>query len=277
MQVAQTAKRIPMLRLALLGAGVLCVASSGQVTSPGLRLTLVGSACLLVGVTFHLDAHAVNRLFPSQPLSLTTPVGTAAWMFVLFGMTSSQATVFMPLVVQVLYGGSPLGAGYFTAMLSLAWTTMALCSASLQDRRARAAILLGPLVLLCGVSGLGVWIDAGGLIRLGVFLALTGAGIGLCFAHISSWTIAAARPGEGALTASSIPTLQSLGIAFGAATAGLVANTAGLANGVSHATVASTAVWVYGVCVIGPVIILGLTLRFLWLHRVSPMAAPLLP
>ena len=129
------------------------------------------------------------------------------------------------------------------------------------------AILLGPLAVTCGVWGLGVDVGFGDLLRLGIFLALTGAGIGVCFAHIGSWTIAAARPGEGALTAAALPTLQSLGIAFGAAIAGLVANTAGLARGMSRATVASAATWLYGLSIVGPVLILVFTLRFLWLHR----------
>jgi hypothetical protein len=195
-------------------------------------------------------------------------------MIVLFSMTTSHVTVFMPLTVQTLYGISPLEAGYFTSLLSLSWTTMALCSAGVRDHWVPSAILLGPLTVLCGVLGLGVSVGFGDLLRLGVCLALTGAGIGVCFAHIGSWTIAAARPGEGALTASAIPTLQSLGIAFGAATAGLVANTAGLARGMSPATVASAATWLYGLSIVGPVLIMVLTLRFLWLHRDVSVAEP---
>src|SRR2546427_3401088 len=68
----RTAGPVPLLRLTLLGLGVLSVAASGQVTSLGLRLALIGSAVILVGWAFYLDAGAANRLFPSQPLSLNT-------------------------------------------------------------------------------------------------------------------------------------------------------------------------------------------------------------
>lgn len=253
---------------------MLSVASSGQVVALGMRLMLVGGACVLVGLTFHLDTRSTNRLFPAHPLSLTTRAGTAAWMIVLFGMTAIQVTVFMPLTVQTLYGVSPLEAGYFTSVFSLSWTTMALCSAGLRDRRAYVALLLGPLAVLCGVWGLGVSVGGDDVLRLGIFLALTGAGIGACFAHLGSWTIAAARPGEGALTAAALPTLQSLGFAFGAAIAGLVANTTGLASGVSRARVALAATWLYGLSIVGPVLILILMLRFLWLHRDVFMVEP---
>ena len=142
----QVAGRFPLLRLTLLGLGVLGVASSGQVPSLVLRLALIGSAVVLVGWAFHLDNRAANRLFPSQPLSLKTSVGIASWIFLLFGITTSQATVFMPLIVHVLYGVSLLKAGYITALLSMAWTIMALYSASLLDRWVRVVIVLGPLV-----------------------------------------------------------------------------------------------------------------------------------
>jgi hypothetical protein len=257
----------PLLRLALLGTGVLSVAVSGQVTSWMLRLVLIGSAAVLVGWAFCLDTRAANRLFPSQPLSLKTSVGTASWLFLLFGMTSSQGTVFMPLIVHVLYGVSLLKAGYLTALLSISWTIMALYSASLLGRRVRLVIVLGPLLILCGVVGLAVYVTQGPLLLLGVCVSLIGAGIGVCFAHISSWSIAAARPGESILTASTIPTVQSLGIAFGAAVAGLVANTAGLATDISPATVAAAATWVYRLSIIAPAALTVLAWRLVWLHR----------
>jgi MFS family permease len=231
------------------------------------RWALLGSAVVLVGCAFHLDSHANNRLFPSQPLSLKTLVGTASWIFFLFGTTTSLITVFMPLVLHVLHGISLLSAGYINALLSLTWTVLALCSASLRDRQVRRVIWLGPLLMLCGAVGLKVCVVDGPLPSLGVFVALIGAGIGLCFAHVSSWTMAAARPGEGALTASAIPTIQSLGIAFGAAVAGLVANAAGLAMGIAPETVASAASWVYQLAIIPPAIMTVLAGRFLWLYR----------
>jgi MFS family permease len=259
--------RFPLLRLTLLALGVLGVATSGQVPFLVLRLALISSAVILVGWAFHLDNRAANRLFPSQPLSLKTSVGIASWIFLLLGITTSQATVFMPLIVHVLYGVSLLKAGYITALLSMAWTIMALYSASLLDRWVRVVIVLGPLVILCGAVGLAVSIAHAPLLLLGVFVSLIGAGIGVCFAHISSWSIAAARQGERAVTASAIPTIQSLGIALGAAIAGLVANTAGLATDISLVTLAAAATWVYGLGIIAPVVLTVLAWRLVRLQQ----------
>jgi MFS family permease len=261
---------VPWLRLALLGTGVLGVAASGQVASLVLRLALVGSAVILVGWAFYRDACATNRLFPSQPLSLNTAVGTASWIFLLFGITTSLATVFLPLIVHVRYGVSLLEAGYVTALLSIAWTCTALYSASLLDRWIRVAVVLGPLVMVSGGVGLAASIAHGPLPLLGLFVSLMGAGIGVCFAHISSWSITAARPGESMLTASSIPTIQSLGIAFGAALAGVVANTAGLATDISLATLTTAATWVYRLGIIAPVVLAVLAWRLVRLQQRLP-------
>ncbi|MGH7342163.1 MAG: MFS transporter, partial [Candidatus Rokuibacteriota bacterium] len=75
--------RLPLLRLLLLGTAVLSVAMSGQVGSFTLRLVSLGTAAVLVKATLRLDARAVTRLFPSQPLSLAHAVGTALWIVLL--------------------------------------------------------------------------------------------------------------------------------------------------------------------------------------------------
>ena len=265
--VKGVAGELPAARMTLLGLGVLGVAASGLVAPVLWRLTLLGSAAGLVWCAFHLDNSATNRLFPSRPLSLQTLVGTASWLFFLFGTTTSTVTVFMPLFLHILHGVSLLSAGYISALLSLTWTVLALCSASLRDRQVRRVIWLGPLLMLLGTVGLRACVVDGPLPLLGVWIALIGAGIGMCYAHISSWTMAAAQPGEESQTASSIPTIHSLGIAFGAAAAGLVANAAGLAMGIAPETVAAAASWVYQLSIVPPAIMTVLAGRFVWLHR----------
>jgi MFS family permease len=267
--------RPPWARLLSLGLGVLCLAWSGQTTWLWLRLTLITGGGFLMALTFRLDARGTTRLFPSQPLSPLQPVGTAYWMFFLMDVIASQVTVFMPLVVQVLHGVSPLEAGYFAGLRSLAWTLAALCSAGLQGRGVRLVLVLGPLLIMCSIAGQAAVVVNGALTWFGVFIALHGVGIGICFAHLSSWTIAAARQGEEHLTASSIATVRSLGQAFGAAAAGLVANAAGLGQGVSVVTVASAATWVYGLCTLLPLVLTVLSLRLLWLHRQEGVASGL--
>jgi MFS family permease len=259
---------LPLLRLTLLGAAVLAVAASGQVGSLAPRLACVASAVILVKLTLRLDAGAATHLFPARPFSATHVVGTALPIILLFTVTIAHTGVFMPLVVQVLHGVTPLWAGYFQAVLALSWTTVAVASAGLEGHAVRRAVLVGPLLVAGGVLGQALLVVDGSLAPLAACIAMTGAGMGLCFAHISSWTMSAARTGEGSVTASAIPTVGSLGRGFGAASAGLVANVAGLGAGISQEAVASAAVWVYGLAVAVPVVVVVLSFRLLALHRV---------
>ena len=263
----------PLRRIALLGAGVLGVALSGTVEPLAARLALVAAALFMLGQTFRLDRGAANRLFPTNPLSIANRVGVAYWMFFLISVTHSAIGVFMPLLVQVLHGGSALLAGYFNTVLALAWTSGALASSGFVGRWVRRVIVLGPLAMVCGFAGQAVVVVGGSLPALAVFVALTGLGIGICHAHIVHWTMSAARQGEEGLTATSIPTVRILGVAFGAALSGMVANAAGLAAGVSEATVAAAAAWVYGLFIAAPCSVALLALRLLWLHRTREAVA----
>jgi MFS family permease len=260
---------LPLGRLVLLASAVLTVAVSGQLRSAPLRFIAVGAAVMLVKLTFALDARAAARLFPLRPLSAAHPVGMGLCIVSLFNLTTAHMGIFMPLVVQQLHGVSPLFAGYFQALLSLAWTSCAIVSAGLQEDAVRRVIVVGPLFIMGGVIGQALLAVNGSLSLLSVAVAMTGAGMGLCFAHISSWTMASARPNEANLTASAIPTMQSLGRGFGAATAGLVANAAGLGAGLSRETVAWAATWVYGVAVVAPAVIVMLAFTLLNFHRAS--------
>jgi hypothetical protein len=71
-----------------------------------------------------------------------------------------------------------------------------------------------------------------------------------------------ARPGEETLTASSIPTVRSLGIAFGAAGAGVIANGAGLTDALAHDDVARAVLAVLGIGVLAPLGALIFAIRF---------------
>ena len=269
-ETEHAAVRLPFLRLTLLGAAVLCVATSGQVQSVSLRLLAVVVGILLVERALHIDERAEARLFPARPLSVGHAVGTALWIVLLFNITTGHTGVFVPLVVQVLHGVSPRFAGYFQATLSVSWTALAVVSAGFGEAAVRRAIFIGPLMIVTGVAGQAFLVVDGPLALLAFSVALTGAGMGLSFAHITNWTIASARDDEAKVTASAIPTMQSLGRGFGAATAGLVANAAGLGAGVSPETVAAAAAWVYAVAVIAPTAIALLSIRLLRLH--SPEA-----
>jgi len=258
---AGVAPALPWRRLALLGAGVLAVAYSGQIDAAIGRIALVVLAVGLVALFLNRDGRAENRLLPTKPVSLMHPVGTAYWIFFLFGLTYSPIGVFMPLLAQQLQGLSPFAAGYVQATMAIGWSLTAIIIAGAGLGWQRALVVVGPVILLIAIIGQSQTISTGPLALLVVFIFLTGAGVGLSHAHISNWAMTLSRADEGNLTAASIPMVQSLGIAFGAAAGGLIANAAGLDAGLDRLTVAEAARWIYGFCVVPPLIAVALGLR----------------
>lgn len=256
---AEARARPPYGRLALLAVGVLAVASSGQVPGLAWRLALIALGALLLALTFHRDARAGRPLFPSRPWSILHPVGNGYAMTFLVGITIAPMGIFIPLVVQRLHGIAPFTSGYIHAILSLSWTASALLTAGVGRRWANALILTGPPVVLLGAVGLLRFHDGGALWPFIVAIALTGFGVGLFFTHVISATMSNARPGEEAITATAMPMTQQLGIAFGAALSGVIANAAGLDAGIARDNVAAAAVgnYIFAIVAAGLLSLLG--------------------
>ena len=92
-----------------------------------------------------------------------------------------------------------------------------------------------------------------------------GAGIGQCWPFVAHRIMDSAKAGNEVVAASSVPTVQQMGFAFGAAIAGLIANASGLSAAIPDEGMARTAFWVpasFAVCAI-LAFLTGLRLRSL--------------
>jgi len=110
-----------------------------------------------------------------------------------------------------------------------------------------------------------------------VLNGLVGIGLGCCNLHVTAATMRHAKVGEETLTASSIPTVRSLGIAFGAAGAGVIANGAGLTDALQHDDVARAVLAVMGIGVLAPVGAFIFAIRFVGLlgrEAANPSVTP---
>ncbi len=74
---------------------------------------------------------------------------------------------------------------------------------------------------------------------------LLGAGFGACWAFLMRRVVESVPAGERERAASSLPTIQLLGYALGAAASGIVANLSGLAADAPRAVVELTGFWVF--------------------------------
>jgi len=175
------------------------------------------------------------RLFPRRAASLRAPVGVAYGLFVTSSILHTSITVFVPLLMQQVYHLRPLHAGYFASLLAVGWTSASLMTARWHGAAERRAIIGGPLLILAMTGVL-----LGGLGHLaapavGVALTALGFGVGALSIHLIAFTMQHASPGEESITAGSIPTVRTLGIAFGSALAGVIATLAGLSAHVDAA------------------------------------------
>ncbi|MFO1056763.1 MAG: MFS transporter [Dongiaceae bacterium] len=266
--------QFPWQRLALLSAGVLSVGAASAVAGALPQAALILLALPLVGAAILLDARAANRLFPTAPLSLIQPVGMANWIYILHALTYTSINIFLPLSLQVLHGAPPLVAGYMIAALAVSWTAASFATAGWRGRGEMAAVVGGQALAVIGMGGLTLGIVSLPLWAIGGLAALTGFGIGACNLHLTSRTLRLARRGEESLTAGAIPTMRSIGIAFAAALAGLLANLAGLDRGIAGPSVAAAARLVDGLATLAPLLALLLVLRLRRAGDGTPAAAP---
>lgn len=111
------------------------------------------------------------------------------------------------------------------------------------------------------------------MLTMSGFVMGMGIGIGIYNVHPVARAIESAAPGEQRSTASALTSVRSLGSAFGAAIAGVVAHAAGLGDANEPAAVGHAITTVYQFCWI-PV---GLTAVFMirFLRVTLPRSAPI--
>jgi MFS family permease len=267
------ALRFPIWRVGLLGLGVLCVASSGLAEVAALRVTLIVSAGLIVWWAFTRDAQAENRLFPSQPLSLSQPVGLAYWGHILMSGAYIALSIYLPLVLTVLHGIAPLYVGFANGMMSIGWSIGAGLSAGLRGSRERKVVIAGPICLMIGSVGMALAAAFGAhFVWVLICAPIVGVGIGIFHVHMTFRVMGVARSGEESITASSLSTIRALGMAFGAAVAGAVGNVAGLQEVATPDAVRQAVIWVYLFNVLPLVLAVVVAARF---FRMAEPLAPL--
>jgi MFS family permease len=241
---------LPLLRLGSLSAGVCCIAAAGPADGLTLRLLLIAIGIALIGVTFRLDRSAANNLFPKRALSLSAPIGLGLWILAFHGMTQTSVNLFLPLLLQVVHGVSPVFVNFLSIIISCGWTIGTFTVSGWSGVRERVALMSGPVLAFTGLVCLTLAALQPVLALLAASTLLMGLGIGIYNVHLVARIMASAATHEQRSTAAALTSVRSLGTAFGAAIAGVVASTAGLGgatepDAVGHAvTAVNTFCWI---------------------------------
>lgn len=219
----------PFFRIVYLGLGVFLIGCTAIFNSIIVQLVaiILGLSLLYLSITLDTKSKTID-LFPKKPFSLNSATGTAYWYFIMISILPVAIGIYMPLTYQVVYGMSPIFAGYLGALLAVFWTLGAGISTNFSIRNQKFALVFGPLLSFISVILISFSIGNISWIYIAILTALSGSGIGLCMGHLVNWTMVLSQKGEESVTASSIHTVRSLGISLGAAGSGLIANMSGL-------------------------------------------------
>ncbi|WP_445680294.1 MFS transporter [Radicibacter daui] len=245
--------RLPWRRLLLLSLAILVCGLSANMPSLPTAIACVAAAILLLALTLRRDGQSAgSRLFPTGALSPMSAVGSGNCIVLLMSMATAINNLYTPLMVETLYGVPAVVGGYITALQALGWTVVALLITRASPRGVRLLLAIGPPVTALSSLSIAGLLVSGPLWLLAVAIAGNGIGMGLFFSHLTNITLAAARPGEESVTGSAIKVMQFLGAAFGAAISGLIANAAGLGEGISVASASHVGPLLFGGFALAP-------------------------
>ena len=249
--------RLPLAQLVLLTATVIALSAGSLGDTLYWNLIGIGVTLVLAGLLTAVELRSGTRLLPRGALKVTGPLG-ALYAVIALLVIGMQPEIFVPYLLQVLHGQSPLIAGYLAALMAIGWTLASLFSANLSSRSAPGAITISPVLGLIGlivlalfmpVVGSGSWI---GLAPVCASLGLVGASIGLAWPHVVTMVFQRASPDEQAIAAGAITTVQLFATALGAATAGMVANLSGITQPGGVAGASNAALWLFGLFALAP-------------------------
>jgi MFS family permease len=239
---------VPFLRLAAIGFGIMLVAFASIMQTVATEVLFVlGAATVLASVVI-VDRRSRTPLFPSDAFALNSTVGIGLWIVLLMPVAQASTSVYLVMTLQNLWGYGPTKAGAFSATFAIAWSTVAIFVANIQDQRRRAWLIrLGPTLLVAGLATIvfGFFIDRPLVVMLGQIAI--GTGFGVSWGFLSQSVMESARSGERDRASALLPTLQSVGYAIGAALAGLVANAVGYPEATTPAALRDATIIVFAV------------------------------
>jgi hypothetical protein len=249
------AEAVPWRRVLVLSAGVVAILAAGVQADSVRALGCAALGLALLAAALRLERRPGPRLLPPRPLDLRRPWGAGYVMVLALSIATISFTVYGPLIMETLYGATPLVAGLMIAVESVSWTIAAIVFAGAGARFEPALIRGGALAITIGIAGFAWRMPQGPVVALVPWAILLGAGFGMCWAFIMRRIVESVPAAERERAAASLPTIQLLGYALGAAASGIVANLSGLATP-TRAAMELAAFWVFAAFL--PLAVLGL-------------------
>jgi predicted MFS family arabinose efflux permease len=263
-----SAVRVPAARVALICLGIASTSATSIVASQPGKVGLIVAAIGSLVIMLRLNRLAPSPLLPRDAFSWRTQTGVGLGLAFLLCVTYAPLQLYVPMFLQQLHGLDPLAAGLCVASASLAWTVASLVTAGASDSLRNRLIVTGPAMMAVSLIGIAALTPHSTLLLVVPAIVLLGLGIGQCWPFVAQRIMEGAKAGDETVAASSVPTVQQMGFALGAAIAGLIGNAAGLSVTSGDEAMAQAASWVPGSFVISAILaaLTGFRLRRLGTH-----------
>jgi MFS family permease len=235
----------PVFRLTMIGAAALLVGATGKGNSNAVDLSCAASAAALLFLAIAWERRSDAPLFPRDMFRPTTILGGGVMFFFFISAGTVATGVYGPYFLRMLHDTPALVAGYTVTVQSILWTTAAITLSGLVGTRARTAIVLGPILTAIGCFGVTLFLPTGPFWLAITSIAVLGFGIGTAWGHVAKRVFEAAGEADRDRVTSVVPTSQALGMAFGAAAVGVIADRIGLAGAPPVEVIAEAARWTY--------------------------------
>ncbi len=237
---------VPLLRLSVLTAAIVMISMAGALVDALLSPLLSIASLALLWLFLRMDrARVSTRMFPSNTLNVRAPVSAGLFMVFTAAAGTMSFIVYGPILLEKLYGITPLAAGYVVALEAVSWGAAAILFSGFPQAKEKHLIRTGTAIVSLGVLGFAFAMPSGSLWLVIACAIAQGGGFGIMWGFVVRRMIAVVPAEERDVAASSMPTTQQIGFAIGASAAGIVANTAGFAEGLTMEAAQSAAFWVF--------------------------------
>ena len=247
---------LPVARLCLLSIAVLLICQAGVVSSTQFAGGLCAGGVVLLLIFLKQDMDSRNRIFPRGILNPRKVSGSGLLMISSLFMATISLTVYGPLLMYIIFGATPLVAGYIIALESLAWTLTAIFTSGLKERIEPKLIRMGAVFVSVSLLGLIYAMPSGPLWVIALFSVIMGMGFGMSWSFVSKRIIANVPETERTQASASIPTFMRVAMALGSALSGIIANYSGFSEASSVAVAQNVAFWCFAAFI--PLMFVGL-------------------
>ena len=225
---------VPLLRLAMIGAGIMAIAVCGLTDAAIQIVALLAMSALFAWAFLRADSRSGDPILPAGAFSPRMLPGVGLWVILLMPLAGSADAIYLLYGLQGIWNQSPIEAGLASAVMALAWSFTAILVASVRStERRRRLIFAGPVLVATGLCGIVLTVSVDMLWLVYLSQVVIGSGFGVSWGTLSQLLMDRAPDAERDKTSALLPTLQSVGYAIGGAVFGLLASAAGLKEGLT--------------------------------------------